>query len=78
MTFETKEITYFKRVGKENTEKVLELVQQSVKDTGIKKIVVASSSGEMGIKFSEAFKVPVWKSFQFYWEPAPSGLVLRR
>jgi hypothetical protein len=56
MAFYTKEITYFKRPGKENTQKVLDIVRGTVKDTGIKKVVVASSSGETGILFYKALR----------------------
>lgn len=56
MAFYTREVTYFKKPGKENTQKVLEIVQRAVKETGVKKVVVASSSGETGILFYKAFR----------------------
>lgn len=49
-------ITYFKKPGKENTQKVIDSVKEEAKSSGIKKIVVASSSGDTALKFINAFK----------------------
>ena len=56
MNFETKEITYFKKPGKENTDKTLELAIKVAKENNIKKIVVATYSGETAIKLVEKSK----------------------
>lgn len=50
------DIFYFKMPGRENTEKVLELVQQRAKELNINTIVVASTSGETGKKAVDYFK----------------------
>ena len=47
---------YFERPGKENTETVLKLVKKYAETKGIKDIVVASTTGETGVKASEIFK----------------------
>jgi len=49
-------ITYFERPGKENTEAVLKLVKEYAETKGIKDIVVASTTGETGVKASRIFK----------------------
>ncbi len=54
--FITKEIVYFKKLGKENTEKAIELAIKRAKENDIEKIVVATSSGETGLKVIEACK----------------------
>lgn len=51
--FETKEITYFKKPGKHNTEKTIELALDYAKKNGIKKIVVATYVGETALMISE-------------------------
>ena len=52
----TKQITYFEKPGKENTEKVIKLAIERLKEGDIKKIVVASSSGETALKFIKALE----------------------
>lgn len=49
-------VTYFERPGKENTEKCLEITLQAIKEQGYRHIVVASTTGETGLRFSEALK----------------------
>jgi uncharacterized protein len=44
-------IVYFNEPGPDNTDEVIEIVCQRVKDGGIRSVVVASSSGETGLKF---------------------------
>jgi len=51
--FETKEITYFKKPGKENTAKTIELALDYAKRNGIKKVIVATYSGETALKIAE-------------------------
>ena len=47
---------YFERPGKGNTETVLKLVKEYAETKGIKDIVVASTTGETGVKTSGIFK----------------------
>lgn len=47
---------YFERPGKENTETVLELVKKYAETKGIKDVVVASTTGETGVKASRTLK----------------------
>ncbi len=56
MTSTTKSITYFTKPGKSNTDKTIELALKRAKEGDIKKVVVASSSGETGLNTNEAFK----------------------
>jgi len=51
-----KDIHYFLKPGKENTEKAIELARKRAKELGIKHIVVASLSGETGLKVVEKTK----------------------
>jgi len=52
---ETK-IVYFEKLGSENTDKTLALAYQRAKELGIKKIVVASSTGDTGVRALKLFK----------------------
>jgi uncharacterized protein len=45
-------VVYFNEPGGENTDEVLEVVHQRLKEGGIKSVIVASSTGETGIKFA--------------------------
>lgn len=47
---------YFEEPGPENTEETLKLAKERAEELGIKNIVVASTTGETGIKASEVFK----------------------
>ncbi|MBI5872421.1 hypothetical protein HZB88_05070 [archaeon] len=51
--FETKEITYFKKPGRGNTDKTIELAIDYIKKNNIKKIVVATYTGETALKIFE-------------------------
>ncbi len=51
-----KQIIYFKEPGSENTDAVLDYVLKRVKEGSIKTVVVASTSGETGVKFARALK----------------------
>lgn len=51
-----KQIVYFKEPGPENTDAVLDCVLRRVKEGSIKTVVVASTSGETGVKFSKALE----------------------
>lgn len=50
------EIMYFAKPGKANTEAVLDAVESCLKRTGIGHVIVASNSGETGMKAVERFK----------------------
>ncbi|MFQ5999606.1 MAG: pyruvate kinase alpha/beta domain-containing protein, partial [Candidatus Bathyarchaeia archaeon] len=47
---------YFETPGKQNTESVLELVKKHAQSEGIRDIVVASTTGETGVKASRLFR----------------------
>jgi uncharacterized protein len=47
---------YFDKTGPENTDETIKLAKTRAKELGIRNIVVASASGETGIKASEIFK----------------------
>ena len=47
-----RQIFYFNRPGIENTEKVVEIVYERLKEGDIKSVVVASSAGSTGLKFA--------------------------
>jgi len=47
-----RQIIYFNRPGIENTEKVVEIVYERLKEGDIKSVVVASSGGSTGLKFA--------------------------
>lgn len=49
-------VTYFTEGGKQNTDVLLKLVKDYVEKKGIRDIVVASTTGETGVKVSEIFK----------------------
>ena len=54
--YEDKIIRYFDKPRPQNTEKTIEIAKKRAKELNIKYIVVATSSGETGIKVAEAFK----------------------
>jgi hypothetical protein len=47
---------YFEKPGPENTEETLKLAKERAEELDIKNIIVASTSGETGVKASEIFK----------------------
>jgi hypothetical protein len=51
-----RKIIYFEKPGSENTAICLEVVKQAIKENGYKYIIVASTSGDTGLLFSEALK----------------------
>ncbi len=51
-----KKVTYFERAGKENTSECLRIAEEAVKDKGYGHLVVATTGGDTGLLFSEAFK----------------------
>jgi len=51
-----KEIIYFDRPGPENTDAVVDAVKKRVSELGIDYVVVASNSGNTGLRFYESLK----------------------
>lgn len=49
-------VTYFEKTGRTNTELTLKLAKERAEQLGIKNIVVASTTGSVGVKASEVFK----------------------
>jgi hypothetical protein len=56
MSLAKKNTIYFREAGGQNTDALLGFVKEHTEKEGIKDIVVASTSGETGIKASEIFK----------------------
>ena len=50
------ETVYFEKSGRENTDETLRLAEERAEALGIRNIVVASYTGETGVKASEIFK----------------------
>jgi hypothetical protein len=50
-----RETVYFEEGGAEHTDVTLDLVYQATEELGIKKVVVASTSGDTGVKAAEKF-----------------------
>lgn len=51
-----RETVYFEEGGAEHTDTTLDLAYEAAGELGIKKVVVASTSGETGVKAAEKFK----------------------
>lgn len=49
-----KDIYYWKNPGKENTDKLIELTKERIKNLGIEDLVVASVTGESSLKVAQA------------------------
>lgn len=49
MVFDTHSCVYFRKPGKENTQKTLEVAAKRAQESGIRTVVVASTSGETGL-----------------------------
>lgn len=54
--FQTKNITYFLKTGVSNTDKAMSLAVERVAEGDITKVVVATSTGDTGLKVYDAFK----------------------
>jgi len=68
---------YFETPGKQNTDSLLELVKNYAKSAGTRDIVVASTTGETGVKassFLRAFNVVVVSHHVGFREPGVSEL----
>jgi hypothetical protein len=48
--------TYLEKLGKENTQRTLDLAKKRAEELGIKTILVASTRGETGVKACETFR----------------------
>jgi len=51
-----KKVVYFEKTGKENTDACLRIAKDAIRESGYKHLVVASTSGDSGILFSETLK----------------------
>ncbi len=51
-----RKVEYFLNPGSQNSEKVIETVKNRIEGGGIGTVVVASTSGETGVKFAKALK----------------------
>lgn len=51
-----KSIIYFRKYGPENTDNVIKAVYERIKEKDINTVIVASTSGETGLKFAKALK----------------------
>jgi hypothetical protein len=51
-----KKVIYFEKPGRENTSACLEVVKQSLDENGYKHLVIATTTGETGMLFSEVLK----------------------
>ncbi len=49
-------ITYFEKIGRENTEEVLRIVGERARELGIKTVLVASTRGDTAVRAMEVFK----------------------
>ncbi len=49
-------MVYFEKPGRENTSACLEVVKQAIKESGYRHLIVATTGGDTGLLFSEAFK----------------------
>ena len=47
---------YFKVAGEQNSAALIKIVEEYVKNEGINNIIVASSSGETGVKVAKTFR----------------------
>ncbi len=56
MAESTGKVTYFHRPGKEHTERTLQIARERAEESGIRQIVVATTSGETGRRAAEVFK----------------------
>ncbi|MFA5363644.1 MAG: pyruvate kinase alpha/beta domain-containing protein [Candidatus Bathyarchaeia archaeon] len=56
MTDTTCSTVYFEQTGPKNTSETLRLAKKRADELGIRSVVVASTSGETGVKASEVFK----------------------
>ena len=53
---EKRQVYYFEKAGKRNTEAVIEAVSQRLETGDIKQVIIASGSGETAVKFARSLK----------------------
>ncbi|UCD40368.1 MAG: hypothetical protein JSV87_02215 [Candidatus Bathyarchaeota archaeon] len=51
-----RKVEYFRNPGSQNSESVIEIVRNRIEGNGIRTVVVASTSGETGVKFAKALR----------------------
>jgi uncharacterized protein len=51
-----RKVIYFEKAGIENTSACLDVARDEIKDRGYRHIIIASTTGETGVLFSETFK----------------------
>ena len=51
-----KKTVYFNQAGEQNTDALIEIVEEYVKKENVNNIIVASSTGETGVKVAKTFK----------------------
>jgi len=51
-----RKVTYFEKAGVDNTASCLEITKKAIADSGYKYVVVASTTGETGLLFSEGLR----------------------
>ncbi len=51
-----KKVTYFEKAGRENTGASLQIVKDAIRDFGYRHLVLASTSGDCGVLFSESLE----------------------
>jgi len=56
MSVVERKVEYFTDYGSQNTEKTIEIVRNRTRRGDVKTVVVASTSGETGVKFAKALK----------------------
>lgn len=56
MTFKMREVYYFERPGPHNTDLVVEAVTKHIERSGIRDLVVASSTGKTALEFARALR----------------------
>lgn len=56
MTFKIREVYYFEKPGAQNTDVVVDAVTRHVERSGIRDVVVASTSGATALEFAKALK----------------------
>jgi len=74
-----RQVYYFDEPGGQNTKDVIEVVTRCIEETGIKYLIVASTSGKTALKFAETLKDKDIKTFciseppsrQIWGEPWP-------
>ncbi|MEM0057529.1 MAG: pyruvate kinase alpha/beta domain-containing protein [Candidatus Bathyarchaeia archaeon] len=56
MSYTERKVTYFQTAGDQNTDTLLKIVKDYIEKEGIRDVVVASTTGETGVKAAKTFK----------------------